>query len=244
MKTALCISGQPRFFERGYISIKKHILDVNEDVDIFLHLWFDKKDVGRNGFSNTSKIAKKEHYNGDIIKNDTVEKLIDLYKPKNILSEPQYDCNHFIKSDYNQRGNLTSPFATYSQYLSTHRCIDLKKQYEKENNVEYDVVIKCRYDIDMVKNLDLGNYKFEQNDMFFHDDVNNKNRTIVNDGLFFGNNDEMSKMLSTGYLDFDQYWNIYKDIKWDNHDLLGKYLEIFNINFKKVNLGKIKWLRR
>jgi len=47
IKIALCLSGQPRFFERGYEFIKKNIIDPNDNVDIFTHLWFDKSDVGK-----------------------------------------------------------------------------------------------------------------------------------------------------------------------------------------------------
>lgn len=38
MKVAICISGEPRFFKEGYISLKKNILDHN-DCDIFLQTY-------------------------------------------------------------------------------------------------------------------------------------------------------------------------------------------------------------
>ena len=38
MKIALCISGQPRSFEKGYEYHYKNIIE-NNDVDVFIHTW-------------------------------------------------------------------------------------------------------------------------------------------------------------------------------------------------------------
>ena len=40
MKVALCLSGQPRVIEGGYQKLKSALLDYN-DVDVFVHTWFD-----------------------------------------------------------------------------------------------------------------------------------------------------------------------------------------------------------
>ena len=41
MKTAVCISGQPRFFDVGQHFIYNNIIKPN-DCDVFLHAWYDK----------------------------------------------------------------------------------------------------------------------------------------------------------------------------------------------------------
>ena len=38
MRIALCLSGQPRSFEKGYEYHKKNLLD-HHDVDTFIHTW-------------------------------------------------------------------------------------------------------------------------------------------------------------------------------------------------------------
>ena len=38
MKIALCFSGQPRSYEKGYEYYKKNLLD-HYDVDVFIHTW-------------------------------------------------------------------------------------------------------------------------------------------------------------------------------------------------------------
>ena len=46
MKVALCLSGQPRVVEVGYQKLKATILD-NNDVDIFIHTWFDPDNLSQ-----------------------------------------------------------------------------------------------------------------------------------------------------------------------------------------------------
>lgn len=238
MRIALCLSGQPRFFERGYEFIKKYIIDPNENVDIFTHLWFDESEVGNEGFMNTSDILIKDGYKGDFIKPNIVEEIISLYNPKKIKYEKQYNCNEFIKNDY-VINDMTNPFATFSSYLSSHKSIQLKNEYELENNFEYDMVIKCRYDLIMDKPLIINKIT---DCITFHNDVNHPTELVFNDGVFYGDNKSMTKLISESYLSFDGYSNT--SLVWNNHYLIGKYIKDNNIIHRKINMGNIRWIRR
>ena len=238
MKIALCISGQPRFFEKGYNHIKKNIIDVNKDVDIFLHFWFDKNEINNTGYSNTSKTYTNN--NSDNIQLSNIEKIRKMYNPQKMSFEKQYDFNYFIKRDYSSNvSSLGNPFAIFSQYYSAHRSIILKNEYELENGLEYDVVIKCRYDLNIDKPLKITSY--DEKLLYFHNDIKNSNETLINDGMYFGNNENMTKVLENAYLCFDDYW--LNGVRFGNHVLLGTYLDNNNINYKKINMGNIKWIR-
>lgn len=241
MKIALCLSGQPRFFNKGFDFINKFIITPNNITDIFCHFWFNEDDIGKIGFDNTSRTLSKENYRNDVIHHNTIDQIYKIYQPKKMMYEKQYDCNNFILRDYSTRSNLTNPFATFSQYLSTHKTILLKEEFEKENNFQYNIVIKCRYDFKIDREIVVSNY--ENNHIIFHNDVDRNDKIIVNDGMFFGNSNLMCEMLKNAYLNFDTYWVNNTNLLWDNHDLLGEYLNINNVPFDKVFLGNIKWIR-
>jgi len=241
MKIALCLSGQPRFFERGYEYIKKNIIDPNKDMDIFIHLWFDESEIGNEGFKNTSDILIRDGYKGDFIMPNIVEKIKSLYNPKKIGYEKQYDCNVFIRRDYSSRGNMTNPFATFSQYYSAHQCVELKKEYENDTDSKYTTIIKCRFDIEIDRPIDISSYRLDV--INFHNDVNSDKDLVFNDGFFFGDDKLMTNTLEKCYLNFDEYW-VNEDIIWDNHYLIGKFIELNNIPYVKSNFGNIKWIRR
>lgn len=229
MKIALCMTGQPRHFKKGYESIKKHIIDVNQNIDIFLHAWFDEENIG-SGYNNTSRTLQVDGYDNDIITRDLPKQLLDLYHPKKYIIEKQIDCNQFIKDDYSKRGNLTNPFASFSQYLSFEKSIQLKNDFGK-----YDMVFKCRYDAYLENNIILINY--DKKYVYFPDDVKDDSVVKISDVIYFGNNDTMDN-ISSCYQYFDYYWRKY-NLHWCNHELLGKFLIDKNIQYKKTNLGKI-----
>ena len=98
MKIAVCISGQPRAYDKGYEYLKKNLLD-HYDVDIFIHTW-------KNKVYGTKKV-------------------IDLYKPVDYLVE---DFNIFDRASLNKKyTNTPNPevfppsnavFAYYSIFQS------------------------------------------------------------------------------------------------------------------------------
>tara|TARA_R110000824_G_scaffold55069_18_gene151791 strand:- start:2392 stop:3273 length:882 start_codon:yes stop_codon:yes gene_type:complete len=157
MKIALCLSGyfnslkdSSSFGDDGFSHIKKHIFKFNEDgheIDVFFHNW-------------------EPHLEN---------KITNLYKPKAYISEPQIDFNKIAEDNQVSRSfidkknllgswTITSksgsgyvgPERLLSQYYSVQKSLELKKQYEEDNNFTYDCVIKSRFDLGRINRLTSG----------------------------------------------------------------------------------------
>ena len=147
-KIALCLSGyfnsltdKTSFGEDGFSYIERNIqnkVSSESQVDIFFHNW----------------------------EPDMEEKLVDMYKPKKYIVESQIDFNKIAEENgvsrkdldsNNQLGSwtmdskvgsgLAGPERILSQFYSLQKSIELKKEYEEENNFKYDCVIKARFDL-------------------------------------------------------------------------------------------------
>jgi hypothetical protein len=117
MKIALCLSGQPRSFEKGYEYHKKNLLD-HYDVDVFIHSWMYPEDL--------------------------LDKIEDLYKPADMNYELPLNEEYFKK--YNVANHQYPAYNTtqmfYGVFMSNHIC----KKYAQTLNIKYDVVIRSRFD--------------------------------------------------------------------------------------------------
>ena len=152
MKIAICISGQPRHYEIGYVSLKKAILD-KYDCDIFIHTWWDDKE----GVYDRSGFADRREVNENPIYKDIPEGINSLYKPKSFIHEPQKPFN--LNDKGFELSAFITPFMLYSQKYSIKQANDLKSEYEKQNEIEYEWVIRMRFDLDLdLMRLDLSKY--------------------------------------------------------------------------------------
>ncbi len=133
MKLALCLCGivggatgkgghgtletTKQVLKIGYNRYKKNLIDVN-NADIFIHCW--------------TKELEQE--------------IISLYQPKKYTIEKQ---KFFEIPDHVTGGGPNQPNRKqnhYSRWYSTKKVVELKKQYEEENNFEYDFVMVSRFD--------------------------------------------------------------------------------------------------
>jgi hypothetical protein len=136
MKIALCLSGQSKNTDSRGLEIdykmalkthKKFIIDSN-DVDVFIHTW---------------KSDNKNHK----------KRLIQDYSPKKILIEepifPNYRIPLFRKKPNwaQQYSYETKLQALSSRWDSQKKVNQLRKDYQKQTNVEYDFIISCRFDL-------------------------------------------------------------------------------------------------
>ncbi len=146
MKIAFCLSGQPRFVEKGVDSFQKNILK-NNNVDIFIHNWYDKNNKNKkfdsSQFYLDSKTGHQSEKTESILNNLSPKKII-LEQPKNFE-----EFSHLVDLPTAKQTKLASMF--YSMY----RCNQLKKEYEHENGFIYDLVIKTRIDIEYNQQLDI-----------------------------------------------------------------------------------------
>lgn len=154
-KTAIVISGQPRFLEECYPSIYEHILRPNGMPDVFAHLWWSPADC---------KIAYKFGGNGgwvhQRIHEDAPTQFKRLYDPKALTLEPSRSWNashvdYRPSVEYYQPGAITegnNPVKrilnnSISMWYSIYRANLLKKEYEWANDFRYDHVIRMRTDL-------------------------------------------------------------------------------------------------
>ena len=147
MKTALCISGELRTFNNPNVidNLKKYILD-DLTPDVFLSVW-DHVGMSIHQEKNFDSISKtfnvQELYNiyGNI-------KSVNVENLDNWLSSPGNDS---LKDRYRQwsthKNSSFDVATTIPHFYKVYDTYKLKKDYETNNNVNYDLVIKMRPDL-------------------------------------------------------------------------------------------------
>jgi len=129
-----------RSYEKTHSSFQKILQNLKkefEKCDIFIHTWRKKEPetpTWHEGSPEENEIIKEEQ-----IKN--------LYKPIKLLIEEQN-----IKDSNETLFGICHKGLRYASY-SAHAANQLKKEYEKENNFKYDVVIKIRPDVEFFSNF-------------------------------------------------------------------------------------------
>lgn len=198
MKVALCLSGHLRTFQYTYKSLKDNIIN-QLNCDVFIHTW---DVIGAPTKKNPGDIANNSK--------QTIDYLDDIYRmldPKFMSIEDQKDkLDELIK----QTNDITVP-PQEQQYIMQHIGLhvsmfysinmsnNLRKEYEQDNNIKYDLVIRCRPDLFFRTKLDF--------DMF-----NDLNKIYVPDIATYaegGINDQVAIGTSTI---IDQYCDIYHHI--------------------------------
>ena len=172
MKVALLLSGLPRKVNEGYELSWKHIID-NYDTDVYLHAWKDEEwEKLSETYPNAKSIQIQEPFKFTKYKEGISLPHFDRSRPL-----PQYD----VMSCFRQLPMFYSWQTVYKPMF--------------DSMVEYDVVIRSRYDLKFIKPIDLTNLdvtKLNHNDSFtFFDDnicITNKQNADV---MFFNIFDEL-----------------------------------------------------
>jgi hypothetical protein len=185
MRIAICLSGQPRFLDKGYNNIFEKIISKYNDVDFFIHTWWDNE--------LDAKCANRK-YTFNV---DTLKIIMDYYKPKIMLNEPQMNFNIYKDVDY----ETINPVSPYSMFYSIKVANDLKIFYEKKNNFKYDVVIRCRFDI-LIDKFDI-NLSDTDLSYIYTDTVGNG---FPNDQFAISSSENMDYYCSL-YDKIDEYYN-------------------------------------
>lgn len=187
MKVALCLSGQPRYLDLGYSEIAKNLLSYQPD--IFIHTWWDESMVGKEMILSPHLTYGRKYQ----WEENTHTKIMELYNPINIVTEPQREFNIYPDVDYEK----VFPISPYSMFYSIKRANDLKSNYESKKGFKYDLVIRCRFDIKFdFFNLDLE--KIDPNTFY----LNSVADTFPNDQFAISGSDSMDYYSSLfNYLD-------------------------------------------
>ncbi len=198
MKIALCLSGQSRFVEEGYKSFFKNLIGF-ENFDIFVHSWDDNE----------------------------YQKVLDLYNITDSIIEPQrYDIifdEDKNNLDYTQQDAGSGEFVHYSMFYSMWKSSQLKQMYEKNHNFKYDCVIKSRFDVALLDELDVMN----QNLNYINSPDVCGNPNVISDWFNFSNSDNMDV-----YLDVYNNMPEYKS----NGVVMTAGEELFTHHYKKNGL--------
>jgi hypothetical protein len=189
MKIALCLSGYLRSFKECYPSILENVIQ-DHDVDIFIHT-YDKM-----GESKGWKHTQTGEILNEPVRENPIElgyaefrpiynELIDLNFLQNIPQvkvvavERLQDIKYKFK---NLVGNV-SIFSNIDEIAcilyKICECNNLRKQYELENHITYDLVIRTRGDQIFTKKI---NYNFPKEKILVNAYPWGDQDYIINDG--------------------------------------------------------------
>lgn len=153
MKVALLLTGLPRKVEDGYNSTWKHIIE-NYDTDVYLHAWKDEEwELVTQIYPTAKSFQVQEPFKFTKYKEGIRLPHTDKSRPL-----PQYD----VMSCFRQLPMFYSWQMGYKPLYDTM--------------VEYDVVIRSRYDLGIPSPIQLSNF-----------DMNMVNHSAVNGGFFDDN---------------------------------------------------------
>lgn len=145
MRIALCISGKIRHVKETWPGIHENLMKPNGITDVFVHTWNDKPGT------NTGNPVQKY-----ILKKDDERFIMDNYRPK-IL---KVDSEGIIKNNPNYVETLPNSvfhglFGFQCMYYSIKTANLLRSQWEQEKKIEYDLIVRTRFDVAVVEEMNL-----------------------------------------------------------------------------------------
>tara|TARA_R110002020_G_scaffold305159_1_gene520930 strand:+ start:42 stop:761 length:720 start_codon:yes stop_codon:yes gene_type:complete len=148
--TAICISGVPKFWEKGLASIKKFF----PDADVFMHIWdIEWEDLGDS--LSGGRIGGYEEEGYDIYH------IIKAFDPVSVSIEKFSLYGERWKKRlrwYQERGIISGgghSISFMSARYGMSEAFGLKNNYAKQVAKKYDYSIRMRFDSD-IKEFDVG----------------------------------------------------------------------------------------
>jgi len=211
MKVALLIAGYLRSYSENINFIKKEIIDKYKDVDVYLHI-------------TNSENSEDKYFNQ--IDDSDIKRITSDLNPISTIIEKNI---HY--TDDKLMNNLIN------HWSKLYKLNSLKKLTEEYKDEKYDLVIRYRPDLS-IKTENIF-YEFAKGVVFIPKDskidkirLTKPTDKYLCDALAFGDSVSM-----------DNYFNIYKNLSklMANHGvvsetLLYKYLNLFNINYKLIDI--------
>tara|TARA_R100000664_G_C2734617_1_gene124387 strand:- start:162 stop:1163 length:1002 start_codon:yes stop_codon:yes gene_type:complete len=176
LNIALCLSGEPRYYERCIPGIQQLKNDPNVNLDVFYHLWSDI--TKRQKEIREEPVIEK--VNTEFIQN-TIQPTYGIFEDKQTLDPKINDIYEYSQKLINDYGiiykerkegkeirlldividkNLLEKHIKYtnhpwySQLYSMCKAQMMRIEYEKQNNIHYDFVLRSRTDVELFyKNL-------------------------------------------------------------------------------------------
>jgi SAM-dependent methyltransferase len=146
-RIAICISGNLRTFDRTYNSFYANLLyPYQNDADVFIHTW---DTIGAKSLSYDHPLSFVETKN-------KMNEINSILKPKSIIIENYATTSPSIrmmtdkiKLSESDRDGLRnrSPFDYGCMLYSWNKTKQLVDEYENNNNIKYDLIVKLRSDL-------------------------------------------------------------------------------------------------
>jgi len=230
-RVALCFSGQFRNVETGFSYINENIIKPNLDnweFKTFVHSWFDQEDVGKQLLTAKGLATGNGETGCNDVSNDVLSLVYRLYNPDKMLVEKQID---FDEKDYATRKSaFIIPKFSLSKMYSTYKVCGLKRDYEVENNMLFNLVISLRFDLGIQNKVNLN-------------DFSTSSYSCSEYGVYMNVGVDISHAIMGSQI-FDQYATLIKEVDniWRVHGLefadermTHKHLDLLNININRTN---------
>ena len=162
MRGAIIISGEMRKPEGCVKTIEK--LSEFCDLDVFVHAWDQvtwkvplikdapeeiKLNIKKEKLDHKELIEKIKPKKILIEDKDALDPLIKLVKESTACAYEKEGKEFKIPKNYDKKVKYTNA-TCMSQFYSARKSYDTYSEYSKENNIEYDFIIKSRSDIEIV----------------------------------------------------------------------------------------------
>ena len=212
MKIAILLFGHLRTYKECYLNLHRYLLD-KYDCDVFMHTWDEIDNTKTKNWEN-KKAANKQLDTCDI---DNIKKIYNL---KDLIVEKQaFNKEIIIKSITMNR--TTSLVGMNFMFTSMNKANELRKKYQKEHNILYDLILCIRPDILLYNFLDIEKILYEAriiglnlNNTRFCSYVSSNSLSganillsKVNDVLFFGIPETIDKYILINQNITEQYAN-------------------------------------
>ena len=218
MKIAVCFSGQIRTGVENYQNIREIFGELYNYCDFFIHTW----NFCEYKTYNTSNISKKPV----IEPIEKFEQIKKIYSPKKMIVDDK--TIGYVN---------TVNYGIQPLWYSFWKSVELKKQYELENNFKYDYVLKLRMDLILNYHtpselfqeiITTKKNQFKTNQWYYDLDTISKNTPLSTDVFFISKSEEMD--VTADYL-----WVLMK--YYDNKDYINLvyYLKEKNIESLKFS---------
>lgn len=221
MKIAVCFSGQMRTALESHKSIINFLGNQLSNVDFFFHTW----DINTEKTLFGDLRDEPDYTFEDHVYISELLKIVKIYGPQKYIVENHKEYINSVRCKEN------NPSLWYSWYKS----LMLVKDFEKENNFEYDVVLKMRFDIIYEPSLVLDDLLIKylsriKDGEFFADTIwklgEKINQYMVHDVFYIHN----SKIIDR--LNFFYIHHISKITEKENyHKIFGGFLKNEKITF-------------
>ena len=213
MKVALLLSGKFRGSYTPFNYLEKNLLN-KYNPDIFVNYNYTHDNDMLSFTANGVKRSFKMECDKSELVSIYNPKLINFSKTPNIVKEKEDMVNGFTIAN---ESNLSSIF---NMWWGIYHVNELKKKYEEENGFKYDVVIRTRFDVEILDEIELRNCN---NSMFIP--MGGDHRDGFNDLLAYGDSHIMDYYCSN----FNHLVDYIKDGELIHPErLLKRHLKDFN----------------